>query len=168
MEQPKHGSGHCAGIAEAPRLTFEVESWAEYSRDAAKLWERHWREVGLDHDRIPLGINAQTYQQIEANGCLHILTMRVDGQLVGYFLAFLMVNPHYKDAGLMAQTDVYWIAPEHRKGNGAKLLVEAERTLRARGVKKMYLSCKVQHDHSEFFEALGWRKTDYVFAKILG
>jgi hypothetical protein len=34
-------------------------------------------------------------------------------------------------------------------------------------VTKAYLSCKVHKDMTELFEALGWHKTDFCFAKML-
>ena len=105
---------------------------------------------------------------MDAKGILHILTLRDDGKLVGYYLAFVFPHVHYASSGLMSFTDVYYLRPEYRRGGiGAALLAEAERTLRDRGVTKAYLSCKVHQDHSELFQMLGWRKTDYCFAKML-
>lgn len=105
---------------------------------------------------------------MEAKGILHILTVRDDGKMVGYYLAFVFPHVHYYSSGLMAFCDVYYLRPKYRRGStGAVLFAEAERTLKEKGVVKAYLSCKVHQDHTELFEALGWRKSDFCFCKLL-
>jgi GNAT superfamily N-acetyltransferase len=91
------------------------------------------------------------------------------GQIVGYFIVLLLRHPHYSRAGLMAITDVYYLAPEHRKGGaGAKMLIELEKSLKGKAVKA-YVSAKIHdgNDHQRLFEALNWRFTDKAFTKIL-
>ena len=107
---------------------------------------------------------------MEKSGILHIVTIRSTGRLVGYYIAFVLPHHvHYSKAGIMAFTDIYYILREFRTGGtGTKLFIEAERTLRNRGVVKAYLSCKVHDDHTALFEGLGWKKTDYAFTKMLG
>ena len=150
-------------------ITFQVEKWASYYPDAEPLMPQHWREMAMDQDRIKLSLDVPKYEQMEHNGVLHILTARDDGMLVGYYLAFIFPHFHYADAGLMAFTDIYWLKPEYRKGpTGALLFIEAERSLKARGVTKAYNSCKIHQDHTALFERLGWIPTDICFTKYLG
>jgi GNAT superfamily N-acetyltransferase len=105
---------------------------------------------------------------MDAKGILHILTLRDEGRMVGYYLAFVFPHVHYFSSGLMSFTDVYYVQPRYRRGEyGVALLTEAERTLRDRGVTKAYLSCKVHKDLTPLFELLGWHKTDYAFSKML-
>lgn len=105
---------------------------------------------------------------MEAKGILHILAVRDDGKLVGYHMSLIFSHIHYHLAGLMAFTDVYYVRPEYRRGTtGVVLFTEAERVFRELGVVKAYTSCKVLHDHTELFEHLGWRKSDYCFTKLL-
>lgn len=106
---------------------------------------------------------------MDAAGILHILTMRVGANLVGYYMAFILPHPHYQDSGLMAITDAYYVLPEYLSGGrGMQLFVEAEQSLKKRGVVKAYLSCKIHKDLSELFEGLGWRLTDKSFTKYFG
>jgi GNAT superfamily N-acetyltransferase len=150
-------------------ITFQVEKWAEFEKEGSLIFRRHWEDLALDHDKIDLGVDNQKYQQMDDLGILHILTARKDGRLIGYFLAFLMVHPHYSNAGLMAIADVYYLLPEARSGGtGARLFAEVEKTLKARGVVKAYLSCKLHQDHSKLFTRLGWKPTDLTFTKYLG
>lgn len=132
------------------------------------LFQKEWEEIALDKDHIPLAVDIERYSQMQELGTLHILGARDEGRLVGYYIAFLFPHPHYKTAGVMAMTDVYYLLPEYRRGGfGVALLVEAERSLRAKGVTKAYMSCKVEHDHTQLFEYLGWRKSDFCFIKLL-
>ena len=148
-------------------LSFQLEKFSSIQDEAASLFKAHWDEIAVDKDKIPLAPDWSKYAGLEQGGMLHCLTVRSEGKLVGYFIAFVLPHPHYSTAGEMAMTDVYFIHPDYRKGSaGIKLICEAERTLRARGVTKAYLSTKVHSDNSKLFQALGWRLTDYSFTKI--
>lgn len=143
------------------------------------LWPLHFEDLSLDRAQIPLDVDEARYKWIESQGGLHLCTIRADSKLVGYFILTLIPHLHYKSAGLMAYTDVYYILPEFRKGGaGVRLIKFVERTLKLRRVShpvygedlrvvKMYLSCKLKQDHTEVFEALGFRATDKVFTKLL-
>lgn len=149
-------------------MTFQVETWKDLRRDGESLFRVHWEDLAMDKSEIELSIDHARYDEMEAAKILHVLTARDDGKLVGYFVAFVLPHAHYNKAGLMAFTDFYYMSESARAGGaGAKLLIEAERTLRERGAVKAYLSCKVHQDHSPLFEKLGWRKTDFSFCKML-
>jgi GNAT superfamily N-acetyltransferase len=156
-------------LATSSQLSFKVERWPQFWPDLQKLQYQHWQELALDRERIKLGVDDTRFGVIDEQGLLHILTVRDEGNLVGYFLAVVMAHLHYKDAGLMAFTDMYFVIPEYRVGGcGVKMFMEVERTLRERGVVKIYLSCKVHQDHSELFEALGYNASDISFTKYIG
>lgn len=124
--------------------------------------------MALNQDTIALDVDADRFKVIDDQGLLHILTARFNGWMVGYYIAIVMPHLHYKSAGIMAFTDMFYILPQYRNGgNGVKLFTEAERTLRDRGVKKAYISTKVHQDHTEIFERLGWKLSDKSFIKML-
>ena len=149
-------------------MKFQVENWKTLWNEGRDLFYAHWQELGLNKDVITLDVDNERYIDMDKSGILHVLTARESGKLVGYYVAFVLPHGHYKNSGLMAFTDFYYIVNEFRVGGaGAKLFIEAERTLRERGVVKAYLSCKVHQDHSPLFEGLGWNKSDYAFTKML-
>ena len=150
-------------------LTFQVENFSAFRDEAKPLFERHWREIAIDQDRIEFAPDWQQYDSLEKCGILHCLTVRRDGAIVGYFITLLLKHPHYSRSGLFAITDVYYLMPEHRLGGtGAKMLTAWERSLRERNVVKAYLSTKIQDgkDNTRLFERLGWRHTDNSFTKV--
>lgn len=149
-------------------MTFQVERWPIFWRDCQELTPIHWAEAALDKDVIKLSIMPENYYACDEKGILHIVTARHEGKMVGYFIANVVIHPHYKEAGLMAFTDMYFIHPDFRKGGtGAKLLIEVERTLRERGVVKLYISTKVHEDKSALLKALGYKPADLSFTKLL-
>src|SRR5215469_14255804 len=120
------------------KLNYRVEPWHPFYEDAAEIFPKHWAELALDKDKIPLALDTERYDAMEKAGILHTVVARTyDGAVVGYYIAFLLPHVHYKTSGLMAFTDIYYILPEFRKGiAGVNLFVEAERTMRAKGVTK--------------------------------
>lgn len=149
-------------------LTFQVETFAAMLPEGRALFPRHYEELALDKEKVPLAVDEERYLWIENQGGLHVCTVRADGALVGYFICTLLPHLHYKDAGPMAYTDVYYIAPEHRRGGaGFRLIRCVERTLKMRGVTKIYLSHKRHQDHSALFLKLGYRATDIMYTKLL-
>ncbi len=148
-------------------MTFQVVKWREFYPEAKPLMREHWEEIAIDRERIPLSLNEERYQQLADLGMLHVLAAREGAELAGYYVALLLPHIHYQDAGLMAFTDFYFLAPRFRRGHaGVQMFVEAERTLREAGVVKAYLSCKAHRDISPIFEALGWKFSDKSYTKV--
>lgn len=148
--------------------TFQEEKFAPFFAEAQALFVRHHQELALNQDKIKMDIDADSYQGLENIGRLFILTARIAGKLIGYLLAFTVPNHmHYKSAGPMCLTDMYFIAPEHRKGTGAKLFTEFERRMRERGCVQIMTGCKKHQDHTRLLEELGWTNSDLTFVKVL-
>lgn len=111
-------------------------------------------------------MDRERYEATEKAGMLYVLAARRDGRLVGYLLAFILPHFHYRSSGEVAATDMYWVQPEERNGVGLKLFVRFEEDMKQRGVTQMVTSCKLSHDHTEFFKLLGWRHTDNTFVRF--
>lgn len=147
-------------------ITFQIERWAPFFAEAEPIMQRHWEEIAIDRETIKLSLDRERYQQMDDAGILHILSAREHGILIGYYIAFILPHVHYKEAGLMAFTDIYYVERAARRGPiGMSLFVEAEKSLRARGVVKTYLSTKVHKDNGPIFERLGWTLTDRTYTK---
>ena len=148
-------------------ITFQVEKWRPFHAEAGPIMQRHWEEIAIDRDKIQFSLDNARYEGMDDAGILHILTVRDSGNLMGYYIAFILPHVHYQHAGLMAFTDAYYVLPEARRGPvGMQLFAEAEKSLKERGVVKTYLSTKVHHDNGPLFERLGWKLTDRVYTKV--
>ena len=129
----------------------------------------HWREVAIDHAEIPLDMDCKRYQTLDETGMLHIVTVRRDGVLLGYFTALVVGHLHYAST-LHAFTDLYYLRPAWRKGTVAlKLFGTAHRTLKERGVVKIASGTKLHDglDMSKLFSYMGYRLTEKLYTKLL-
>jgi len=151
-----------------PDVTYLCERWSDALRDEAlPLLRRHWEEVALDQDTVPLDPNWQAYAELDRIGLLAITTARIDGALVGYVSHFIVPNFHYMSLKV-ADNDIFWLAPEHRQSRiGITLLREAERNLRALGCNKILMKEKVHIPLGRLFEFLGYREIERLHAKTL-
>ena len=149
-------------------ITYTVENWHDMKAEAAPLLERHWLEIAADKDEIPLAVDHESYDALADCGALHILVARKDGQMIGYYWAMVRHHLHYATT-LFAFADIFYIVPEHRKGwVGYKLFTEMEKSLKARGVKKIFAGCKPWHDVGPIFDRLGYTVHETTYSKMIG
>ena len=153
-----------------PEITFQVEPYGAAIDGMKALYAEHWEEVERDKDKIPLDPNFAAYEQMAENGLLHVVTVRADGVVVGYYMAVVMPALASKDS-LTAYTDVFFLKKEYRHGTGAgyRLLRLMVNTLRARGVKRIYMGTKLgpEHDIGCLLERLGFNPIERIYTLVL-
>lgn len=148
-------------------ITYQVEKWQDVVDEMKHLWPEHWAEVAMDHNSIILAPDYGLYEYYQNSGSLHIVTVREDGAIVGYHISVVRPHLHYVN-DLHGFTDVYFVHPSKRKGwVGIKLLKFSEKTLKARGVKKIITATKLHLDMGKIFAHLGYRETERVYTKVL-
>jgi hypothetical protein len=147
--------------------TLQIEPWSRCVEEMETIFPEHWKELARYQASIPLKCDRERYANLEKIDALLLLTARVEGRIVGYFVAFLFPHPHYFGSGLWAMTDMYFVLPEYRTGTGLLMFVALEQECRRRKVTQMVTSCKVHEDHTEFLTKLGWEWTDKTFQKNL-
>lgn len=149
-------------------ITYEVEAWSDVKAEMAPLWVKHWEEVALNRDKMPLAPDFANYDAMEQLGMLHIVVARKEGQIVGYHFTIVRPHLHYVTT-LCGQTDIYYIAPDHRTGRTPLRLFQfVEKTLKARGVKKLFTGTKLSLDAGPLFEFMGWHPTETLYTKYIG
>jgi GNAT superfamily N-acetyltransferase len=151
-------------------MRFQCEEWSAALSELRPLFARLWDDVAVDKERFTAQCDEEGYAKLNEQKILHLVTARSDdGNLAGYFLCFIMPNPHYEGAGVMAFTDMYYVLPQHRKGNvGIRLFAFMEETLLERNVVKFYTSHKLHRDRSAMLKILGFKATDTVYTKVIG
>lgn len=149
-------------------ITFAVEDWFDVKGQMAHLWPSHWEEVALNRDTIKLDPDFDTYDWMARNGQLHIVVARKEGVVVGYHFTIVKPHLHYKTS-LSGLTDIYYIAPQYRSGRTPLRLFEyVEKTLKARGVEKLFTGTKLSLDAGPLFEHMGWTPTERLYTKYIG
>lgn len=137
------------------------------------MFKRHWREIALNQDKVPLEPNWDGYLKLDVGGILRVLTVRANGLLVGYHFVLVFPHLHYAST-LSAQTDIFWLDPAYRTGwTGYKLLKLVRDTLKENGVKLHAINIKL-HVEAErgtlavLFKRLGYKSIETVFSQFLG
>jgi GNAT superfamily N-acetyltransferase len=149
-------------------LSYAVEQWPDAAAEIMALWPAHNAEVAATDDRDHLAPDLDRYMALHAAGKLHVVVARKDGAVIGYLFACVETHLHRRNT-LCGFYDIYFVAPEHRKGwAGVHLFKVAERTLRARGVVKLHTGTKLWKDVGVLFERMGWKETERLFTKNIG
>lgn len=149
-------------------LKYAIENYGAISHEIKPLLKKHWEEVGLDREAVPLDVDEARYSHLSATGGLVIVTLRDDARLVGYIAAIVSTHLHYAST-LCGFLDVFWLDPGYRAGiNGIRMFTELETVLKAMGVKKMIGQTKLGDlDMSKMFEYLGWKAIEKLFSKVV-
>ena len=148
-------------------ITYQVENWDQVHEEMKHLWPLHWQEVAGDKDVIKLEPHYEMYEALNTQGQLHVVTARNLGKIIGYHISIVRPHLHYKSS-LSSFTDVYYIHPDFRKGMvGVKLFKEVEKSLKQRGVQKMFTGTKLSLDMGRLFEHLGWKETERLYTKVI-
>lgn len=150
-------------------LTAQVENWHPFIEEAQPLLPRHWEELALNKDRVPLDPQYEVYDQRDADGQIMVVTVREAGRLVGYFIGFVAPGLHYRTC-LTLTMDIFWIAPEARGSAmaGVKLFRAVEAEAKRRGVQRLFFGSKLHRDSSRLFEFLKLEPVETYFSKWIG
>jgi GNAT superfamily N-acetyltransferase len=149
-------------------IAYQVESISQCVEEMSGLWDLHWQEIALDRQKIKLEPDVETFQMLEDVGQLVIVTVRNDGQLVGYHVSLVRPHLHYKSS-LTAYVDMYFLHPDYRGGMaGYKMFKFVEKVLKDRGVDRIYSGTKLHKDMGKLFERLGYNETERLFVKWIG
>ncbi len=149
-------------------LSACVEPFPPFLEEAKPLFPRHWEELALDKDNVPLDPQYDEYLRRDANGQILLVVMRDAGKLAGYFVGFVAPGLHYQTC-LTLTLDIFWIAPEHRgQMGGVRLFKAVEAEAKRRGVQRMFVGSKCHKDASFLFERLGYLEVERYYSCWLG
>lgn len=149
-------------------LTAQVEPFPPFLEEVRPLLDRHYRELALNQDLVPLDPQFDEYLRRDSLGGVTVVTLRNAGALVGYFVGFVAPGLHYRTC-LTLTMDIFWLAPEHRgQMGGARLFKAVENEARRRGVQRMFVGSKCHADASFLFERLKYERVEIYYSKWLG
>jgi GNAT superfamily N-acetyltransferase len=149
-------------------ISYQEERFQDVIDEAMPLLKKHWEEIALNKDSVPLDPDIEMYNGMSDQGMLHITTARDDGVLIGYAAYFIMPNLHYRSLKV-GESDIFWLEPAYRKGMiGTKMLVTAEMQMEAKGVNFIVNKVKLHYDIGAVFERLGYKPFERLYSKKLG
>jgi GNAT superfamily N-acetyltransferase len=127
----------------------------------------HWEELAENKDIVPLDPDYERYYMLESINSLLFVTIRKNGELIGYFIGIINKGLHYQTT-IDCRMDIFYVRKQERGGSlGIKLFKAVEKELRARGVDRWYVGCKVKHDVGKLFERLGFNAIETFYSKVL-
>jgi GNAT superfamily N-acetyltransferase len=148
-------------------MEFSEEKLCQCLDEAMPLIVDHWENIALNKDTIALSPLWDTYTELEKIGVLKIITARQEKKLVGYAVYVISPSLHYSDQ-IVADADVFWLDPEHRKGMaGIRLFKHAEKVLKSYGVTRILNKVKIHFDVGMVFERMGYEPIERVYSKSL-
>lgn len=148
-----------AGHTEFSGADAEVGMSGEKGKTGASGEQRAEKagETGKAEAAAPVGDEAERYEG----------QSRGRGILAGYAAYFLTPNLHYRSR-LVAEADVFYLAPEYRRGlAGLRLLQAAERECIRAGARIIQNKVKIAHDCGRLFERMGYRAAEKLYVKAV-
>jgi len=149
-------------------LTPQVESFTELQPILKEVFPRHWEELALNKDKVPLDPMYEIYFERDKRGEVLLVTLREEGEIAGYFIGFINPGLHYRTC-LTCIMDIFYVKPEHRNKRGGVILFKAvEKECKRRGVQRIYAGSKLHKDSGRLFEALGYNKIEAYYSRWIG
>lgn len=148
-------------------LTYRREKLSSIREEIAPLLEKHWDEVAIEKDTVPLSPDWPMYELLENCGALVCITARHCGELVGY--ASYVLSRHLNYDLRVADCGPFFLDPVFRKGMaGVNLFRAAEIMLKDMGVDRVVHKVKLSLDVGSIFERMGYKPIERVYVKTLG
>lgn len=141
-------------------MEYLRESFAEAAEELAPLFFLHWEERREPQDP-PLDMAWPVYFQMEEQGILRLVTARYDGVIVGYFVMNVMPHPS-RQAEISAYEEGWYIHPAFR-GQGARLLKEAEQYAGELGAAKLYVNMPLRAE--KLMNRKGYKMDEVTYVK---
>lgn len=148
-------------------ITFQEETLDKVKGEITGLLQKHWEEIALNKDVIKLDPDWKGYQAMWDAGILHILTVRQDGNMVGYYVSIVAPHLHYQKS-LTSYSDIFYLLPEFRVGlTGFRMLQAHEKIMKGKGVQKIFAMEKLDHPIAGLWKRLGYRHIENVYSKVI-
>lgn len=149
------------------KVEFGVELFHDCVDEIATLVNTHFEEAGLDREAVPLDVDWERYIALSNAGEVLTVTARINGQMVGYFIALITPNLHYKSSTI-ALTDSFFILKEYREGmTGVRLFKYTIKVLKEDiGVDRFHIGCKLHIDMDKIFKRLGFKPIETYYSMV--
>lgn len=148
-------------------ISYQTESFSKCLEQLKDLFLDHYNEIGNEPDKVELNPDYDLYQKLEGLNLIHLVTVREDDSIIGYYLSVLSPLLHFKQI-LNAYNDAIYIKKEYRKGSiGYKLIKYAFKDLKSIGVNMVTLHTKVKQPFDKLCLRLGMTLVERNYIKYL-
>ena len=156
-------------------MNYQQEFLSQVENDILVLIDLHYKEIEVpdidkissNENKIKLDPDWDVYRALEDQGKLKIFTARDGKNLVGYFVAVVSTNLHYKDH-TFASNDLVFLHKDYRKGfAGIKLIKFAKKCLTDDGVSVLTMNTRVHQPFDRLLDRLGFNLIERVYSSYL-
>lgn len=151
-------------------IVVAVEPFRSMWPEGHKLAAEHFIEVEEDVEpRRPFRLNEAAVDQLEAIGCMKIVTIRVDGVLAGY--CTWQIAPDVESEGLLVAFQGAWFVAPRWRGLGDKMFRFAKAELKRLGVHMMFPHHRLQGRGAElgdYFRRQGAKEIQHTYSLWIG
>jgi hypothetical protein len=122
--------------ADPDGITFQLENFEQWLRDARPILEDHIAFIGDAPDSWTIK-NLDLMRRFDDQGAMHIMTARSNGRMFGYLMT--LTGPSLATEGIACSTHGTFYADPTMPGLGMKLQRAAVASLRSRGVDHIFM-----------------------------
>lgn len=149
-------------------LTAQVELLKDMLPEIKGLLPKHWDELALNKDKVPLKPDYARYIALEELGIMCTVVLRENGVAIGYVIGLISPHLHYMSC-LTYIMDILFVAPDKRQATGGmKLMAALLKELKRRGVQRAVFNTKVHHNISSLFIKFGGKHIEEIYSIWLG
>ena len=147
---------------------YGIERWEEFWPDFLVVWKSEHR-LEVQPKEVDRGeINTLAYRAWEQMDLLSIITVRVDKELVGYFVCVYMNYVNFTQHFCCFPMLYYVRKPWRGLGIGTVLLAKVESIATVRGVDAIFIGAKTDLSYVDFFSHKGYKPHELMLYKWLG
>jgi hypothetical protein len=150
-------------------VTFQTETWDEFSRDARALFLEHYDEAGAI-DELPFNLNMDVGAFLHKQGNLRITTARAGRLMVGYVLFQTEPSLESRDV-LVGVQRAPFVSKPFRGNIGTKMLKWAINDMKTQGVVRVILRSGVRGSGprlSSLYTRMGAKEDARLFSMAIG
>lgn len=139
--------------------------------DQAKdILYRHWEELAVNRDKIPLSPDKDKYSQLQDIGVIkNIVVYNEKDEVVGYSILLIQPALHYS-LNAFAHVDVIYVDKQYRASSlGARLLLATEYIAKENGASVILHHAKPNVPMIiKPLEKLNYKLYEFIYGKYLG
>lgn len=146
--------------------TVQKESFKDCLDELKPLFQEEWDEWN-QYPQFSLDPKYEWYLKAEEAGVYHLVTVRVEGVLVGFITAVL--HPDMHSDAFTCTGDTHFIKKEYRNGiTSVRLFTQFTKEMKDLGAQRIIISSPYKEDRTRFFEHLGYHPHEITMIKTIG
>lgn len=138
--------------------------------EAKDILYRHWEELAVNKDKIPLSPDKEKYHQLQEVGVIkNIVVYNEKDEVVGYSVLLIQPALHYS-CDVFAHVDIIYVDKQYRKSSlGARLLLATENIAKENGASVILHHAKPNVPMIiKPLEKLNYKLYEFIYGKYLG